>query len=166
MASQIDEIRRLREQLARTEAERDQAREDYAKLAGLTQQYIAAKDEQDEGPEHERQLARYQQGWQDAERHVDELTRDGMALDPHGRLRPLEVPKELPETKTLDERIAEIDAWSQCEAQWRYDQHGREQAQRERAEQNRAEKAELHHYRAERAQRQAHPKAADREMAS
>lgn len=166
MASQIDEIRRLREQLAKTEAERDQAREEYAKLAGLTQQYIGVKDGTDERPEYERQLARYQQGWQDAERHVDELTRDGMALDQHGRLRPLEVPKELPEPRTLDERVAESDAWAQREASWWFDQHGREQAQRERAEQEQADKAELHHYRAVRAQRQARPKAADREMAS
>jgi chromosome segregation ATPase len=82
MASQIEEIRRLRDQIARIEAERDQARKNYAELAGLTQQYISAKDSQDERPEHERQLVRYQQGWQDAERHIDELTREGLAARP------------------------------------------------------------------------------------
>ena len=166
MASQIEEIRRLRDQIARIEAERDQARKNYAELAGLTQQYISAKDSQDERPEHERQLVRYQQGWQDAERHIDELTREGLALDQHGRLRPVEVPRELPEPKSVDERVAETDAWAQREASWWFDQHGREQAQREQARQERAGQAELHHYRAEHAQRQARPKAADREMAS
>ena len=172
MASQLEEIRRLRaevkaaeERASRAEAERDDAKTDYAALAGLTQRYIEAKDSTDERPEHERQLGRYQQGWQDCERYVDGLTRDGMALDQHGRLRVLEVPTELPEPLSLDERIAEADDWARREAQWQWDQHGREHAERQRAEQQKADTAELHHYRAERAQ-QVRPPKGDREMAS
>ena len=48
------------------------------------------------------------------------------------------------------------------EAKWQTEQYQREQAQRQAAERDRADKAELHLYRAE---RQARPKAEDREMA-
>lgn len=173
MASQLEEIRRLRAQLAsaeerasQAEAERDQARTDYGVLAGLTQQYIEARDGTDERPEYERQLRRYQQGWQDCERRVDELTRDGMALDQHGRLRVLEVPTELPEPMSLDERIAEADNWARREGQWQFDQHSREEAEKQREEGRRADAAELHHYRAERAQRVVTRPKDNREMAS
>jgi len=169
MASQLDEIRRLRQQLAEAEGEReqlrverDQARQDHAELAGLTQRYVGVMSEVDERPEHARQLARYQQGWMDAERHIDELHRDGTAHDQHGRLRVLEVPRELPEPKSIDELIAEADDWQRREAQWQFEQSGRERAQRKEAERARSDAAELDHHRA---QRQARPKA-DREIAS
>jgi hypothetical protein len=169
MASQLDEIRRLREQLAeaedrasRAEVERDQARASHAELAGLTQKYIAATGEVDDRPEYDRQLARFQQGWMAAERRIDELHRDGVPHDQHGRMRPLEVPKELPEPRSLDEQIAEADDWQRQEAEWWFAQHGREQAQRQQAERAKSDAAELRHYRAE---RQARPKAQDREMA-
>ena len=160
MASQVDEIRRLREQLARAEAERDEARDAYAELAGYAQQYIAVKDQADDRSEYERELARYQQGWLAAERAIDELHRDGMAHDQHGRLRVLEVPQELPEPKSLDRQIADLDDWERREGEWRAQQWEREQAQRQAADKAREEQAELDHYRAER-----HPKAHDREMA-
>lgn len=162
MASQVDEIRRLREALATAEAERDEARASYAELAGHTQQYVAVKDEADSRTGREVQLARYQQGWMDAERRIDELHRDGMAHDQHGRLRVMEVPMELPEPKSIDQQIADLDDWERREGEWWSAQHQREQAQRQAAARDRADKAELHHYRAE---RQARPKAEDQEMA-
>jgi hypothetical protein len=169
MASQLDEIRRLREQLAQAEAEReqlraerDQARQDHAELAGLTQRYVAVMSQADERPEQARQLARYQQGWMDAERHIDELHRDGMAHDQHGRMRVLEVPGELPEPRSPDQQLAEADDWQRREAEWWFGQFHREQAQRQAADRQRADQAELQHYRA---QLQARPKA-DREIAS
>ena len=160
MASQVHEIRRLREALAKAEADRDEARASYAELAGHTQQYIAVKDDADSRTGREVQLARYQQGWMDAERRIDELHRDGMAHDQHGRLRVMEVPMELPEPKSIDQQIADLDDWERRESEWRSAQFEREQAQRQAAEKDRADKAELAHYRAER-----HPKAHDREMA-
>jgi hypothetical protein len=158
MASQIEEIQRLRVELATAEAERDKAQAAYAELAGHTQQYIGL--DRDDRTEQERELARYQQGWQAAERHIDELHRDGMAHDQHGRLRVLEVPQELPEPKSLDRQIADLDDWDRREGEWRAQQWEREQAQRQAADKAREEEAELDHYRAER-----HPKAHDREMA-
>jgi hypothetical protein len=158
MASQIEEIERLRAELATAEAERDKAQAAYAELAGHTQQYIGL--DRDDRTEQERELARYQQGWQAAERHIDELHRDGMAHDQHGRLRVLEVPQELPEPKSLDRQIADLDDWNRREGEWRAQQWEREQAQRQAADKAREEQAELDHYRAER-----HPKAHDREMA-
>jgi hypothetical protein len=158
MASQIEEIQRLRAELATAEAERDKAQAAYAELAGHTQQYIEL--DRDDRTEQERELARYQQGWQAAERHIDELHRDGMAHDQHGRLRVLEVPQELPEPKSLDRQIADLDDWDRREGEWRAQQWEREQAQRQAADKAREEQAELDHYRAER-----HPKAHDQEMA-
>jgi hypothetical protein len=158
MASQIEEIERLRAELATAEAERDKAQAAYAELAGHTQQYIGL--DRDDRTEQERELARYQQGWQAAERHIDELHRDGMAHDQHGRLRVLEVPQELPEPKSLDRQIADLDDWNRREGEWRAQQWEREQAQRQAADKAREEQGELDHYRAER-----HPKAHDREMA-
>jgi hypothetical protein len=160
MASQVDEIRRLREEVAKAEAERDEALANYAELAGHTQKYIAVKDEADGRTEYERDLARYQQGWLAAERAIDDLHREGLAHDQHGRLLVLEVPQELPEPKSLDRQIADLDDWARREGEWRAEQFQREQAQRQAADKARDEKAELDHYRAER-----HPKAHDREMA-
>jgi hypothetical protein len=161
MASQIEEIERLRAELATAEAERDKAQAAYAELAGHTQQYIGL--DRDDRTEQERELARYQQGWQAAERHIDELHRDGMAHDQHGRLRVLEVPQELPEPKSIDRQIADLEDWDRREGEWRYEQHQREQAQRQEAQRQRDDQAELHHYRA---QREARPKTHDREKAS
>jgi hypothetical protein len=161
MASQVEEIRRLRERVAAAEAERDEAKAAYAELASHTQKYIAL--DSDERTEQERQLATYQRGWMDAERHIDELHRDGMAHDQHGRLRVLEVPQELPEPKSIDRQIADLEDWDRREGEWRYEQHQREQAQRQEAQRQRDDQAELHHYRA---QREARPKTHDREKAS
>jgi len=173
VASQLDEIRRLREQLAEAEtraeqlrAERDQARQDHAELAGLTQRYVDIVNQPGEQPEHARQLARYQQGWLDAERHIDELHRDGKPHDEHGRMNPLEVPKELPEPKSADELIAEADAWSRREAQWWFDEYEQEQRARIADTKQREEKAELLRHRLAEDQREARPRAHDREMAS
>ena len=126
MASQVGEIRRLREEVAKAEAERDEALANYAELAGHTQEYIAVKDEADGRTEYERDLARYQQGWLAAETAIDDLHREGMAHDQHGRLRVMEVPQELPEPKSLDRQIADLDDWERREGEWRFQQSERE----------------------------------------
>jgi hypothetical protein len=166
MASQENEIRRLQAQLTAAEAMLDEARKDYAELAGLTQKYVEVKDGTDNRTEQQRLMACYQRGWQDCERYVDGLTRDGMALDQHGRLRVLSVPTELPVPKSLDEYMAELDDWQRREGEWQFGQHQREQGARQKAEQDRAERSELVRNRAERSQRQAHPKGIGREKAS
>jgi hypothetical protein len=162
MASRIEEIQRLRAELATVKAERDEAQAAYTELAGHTQKYIAVKDEADDRTQQQRDLALYQRGWLDAERRADELHRDGMAHDRYGRMTVMEVPQSLPEPKSLDQQIAEVDDWERREGEWRYEQHQREQAQRQEAQRQRDDQAELHHYRA---QREARPKTHDREKA-
>jgi hypothetical protein len=57
-----------------------------------------------------------------------------MAHDQHGRLRVMEVPRELPEPKSLDRQIADVDDWERREGEWRFQQFERERAQRQAAE--------------------------------
>ena len=155
MASPLDEVRRLREELADViaerdlyKAERDEAKAGHTELAALTQRYVGLVSPSDERPEDEVQLARYQQGWMACERHIDGLHRDGAAHDQHGRMVVITPPKELPEPKTTEELLAEAEAEQQREAQWWFDQFGRERAAERDAQKTREDQAELLRYRA------------------